>query len=1309
MKMSIQTKLTASFAAVGCFSALILGLLVAQESGEALLDAKKEGVAVARDLKKQAMDSYFQNLEANIKQLADLDKIDAILVAGQAEFAAGQGPASIDGLNKGYDKLNQAIQGVGSQRVFDIPRTEVAKRLQASYFKELIKGDELTDSSTYAAVHLKVNKYLDERRMAMELYDIFVISSEGDIVYTCAKEADFARNIETDECLKDSGLKRVVDKARQTPGQVRFEDFSPYAPSKEQPAAFAAVQLEKGKPVVAVQLSDLPLTEIINRKLEGKAQLGECLLLGSDGSYRSNDYHFQNGRNGKEVTDRLKVGNLDELFKAVEEAATKLDMNKDPAEGSLDQLAFAYREALEGGIDKKMLEKCVKYGSNVGILRADNSVIAKRIKKDLEIIPATGDVFKDQGFNANDIADKLYIASIPYKRGEDLSWYLNISLTQDDALKSVRNTQLLILLTMLGVSLLAGLAGLLVARKTARPILVNAAAARDFARGNRNARTNVASNDELGDLARDMNLAFEAANSAELKASDIAAKANSSLEGAATPMMTCGADRIIDYINPSAMKLMRDNEALFNRELKNFNVNTIVGSDVNIYHTQPDKQGRMLQDFSRMPINSFLKVGPKTFRITVTARRDTAGSYVGNTIEWMDVTEQLIAEKRAAGLSSAIENSGTAVMTCDTNRVIDYCNPAVMKVLRDNEAVFRQYLPQFDIGKIIGSCIDIFHKNPSHQARLLTDHSRLPLTAYISVGPKSFRLNLSAKKDQNGVYIGNTVEWLDITAQLASEKKAASLNSVVEAVDTNLMICDLERRITYLNPAAQALMREHAQKFRELFKNFDSEKLIGVCIDGFHKNPAHQANLLGNPRNLPYKTEITAGGMEFALVALPLYDAEGKYIGSGVQWIDNNARARYRNEVTGVIDAAKNGNLSHRGNVAAMDAVYKPMLAGINEVIDAVVAPIAEIREKLAKVSEGDLTAYVTGQYKGDHEMLKNSLNGTLDKLNEILLQVRDASTQMSQGASQVSSTSQMISQGATEQSASLEEISASMNEINSQTKGNAESSGRANQLAQGAKDDAEGGSRNMGRMVQAMSEIDESAQKISKIIKVIDEIAFQTNLLALNAAVEAARAGVHGKGFAVVAEEVRNLAARSANAAKETTELIEGSIKKVNAGSNVAQLTSESLNKIVDGISKVTHLVGEIAAASNEQALGIGQVNQGLVQLDQVTQQNTANAEESAAAAVELSEQGAQLQELIGRFKLQAKAFGGAGGLSGISPDLMDALRAAMAQQGMSMPSQSSSKALASRPAAKPAPKSLFGGHTPPASKSHNDIIPLD
>ncbi|MEN9360468.1 MAG: hypothetical protein RL095_2003 [Verrucomicrobiota bacterium] len=1275
MKLARRIGFTALAGSLGI--ATLIGTMGYQQAHSAMMSQLEMNLQSLSVAKKESLHTYFDQLRGSLGFLSRSPATQKAFESLQPAFLSFPADLKPDkDLIAFYDEVTKDCLKNGAKQGVNLPEGR-AVALQQQFLPPM-KPDP---NHPYAVAHESLHSFYTNVRYSLGLYDVFLISPDGDIIYTAAKEVDLGRNVLKDHELSQSGLAKVFKGAQaEAPkqlgledsenreilkDQIKVSDYQFYSPSKGLNAMFVAAPVHRdGKlvGVLAVQISDKRVSEILLDRSASIGNSGEVYAVGPDHMIRTNDGHFH-----KWVYEGNQSSG-EEFSKEVPDEALRTRMKNLKTNVGFLEMKASYAGS-QGELD--IFANCIATG-----------------KEDHQRVTALGE-------------DSL-IAVSNFKM-DGVNWAIAAEMGHDEAMADIsvlRNRFILI-------GGLVGLASLIFSlwfgNRAAMPVVATAAAARDFASGNRRARGEVNTNDEIGALTRDMNVAFEAANSAELRASDIAAKANSSLEGAATPMMTCGADRIIDYVNPSAMKMMRENETLFTRELKNFNINRIVGSDVNIYHTQPEKQGRMLQDFSRMPINSFLKIGPKTFRVTITARRDTGGSYVGNTIEWLDVTEQLIAEKRAAGLSSAIENSGTAVMTCDANRVIDYCNPAVMKVLRDNEAVFRQYLPQFDITKVIGSCIDIFHKNPSHQARLLTDHSRLPLTAFISVGPKSFRLNLSAKKDQNGVYIGNTVEWLDITAQMASEKKAAQLSSVVEAVETNLMICDLNRKITYLNPAAQALMREHAAKFRSLFKSFDSEKLIGVCIDDFHANPSKQANLLGNPRNLPYKTEISAGGMEFGLVAMPLYDADGKYIGSGVQWLDNNARARYRNEVTGVIEAAKNGNLSHRGNVAAMDAVYKPMLAGINEVIDAVVAPIAEIREKLAKVSEGDLTAYVTGQYKGDHEVLKNSLNGTLDKLNEILLQVRDASSQMSQGASQVSSTSQMISQGATEQAASLEQITASMNEINSQTKGNAESAGRANGLAQAAQEDAMGGSQNMSRMVQAMSEIDESAQKISKIIKVIDEIAFQTNLLALNAAVEAARAGVHGKGFAVVAEEVRNLAARSANAAKETTELIEGSIKKVNAGSDVAQLTSQSLSKIVDGISKVSNLVGEIAAASNEQALGIGQVNQGLVQLDQVTQQNTANAEESAAASVELSEQASQLQELLRRFKLQAKGFSG-GGMSGISPDLMDALRSAMAQQGMSLP------ALAPKPStAKPAaPRSLPGGHGP-ASRQHNDIIPLD
>ena len=291
-------------------------------------------------------------------------------------------------------------------------------------------------------------------------------------------------------------------------------------------------------------------------------------------------------------------------------------------------------------------------------------------------------------------------------------------------------------------------------------------------------------------------------------------------------------------------------------------------------------------------------------------------------------------------------------------------------------------------------------------------------------------------------------------------------------------------------------------------------------------------------------------------------------------------------------------------------------------------------------IAGGDLSARVP--MCSEEDELGRSLQGMVDSLGNMITGINGSSERIAMGSSQVADASQSLSQGATEQASSMEQITSSMTEMASQTRLNAENAGLASRLSAQARDAAENGNNQMIEMIEAMGQINESSRSISKIIKVIDEIAFQTNLLALNAAVEAARAGVHGKGFAVVAEEVRNLAARSAKAARETADLIEGSVQRTVNGTQIADRTGEALEKIVNLVTKVTDLVTDIASSSNEQAQGISQVNLGLGQIDQVTQQNTANAEQSAAAAEELSGQAVQLRQMLARFKLGSQPSGG-------------------------------------------------------------------
>lgn len=341
-------------------------------------------------------------------------------------------------------------------------------------------------------------------------------------------------------------------------------------------------------------------------------------------------------------------------------------------------------------------------------------------------------------------------------------------------------------------------------------------------------------------------------------------------------------------------------------------------------------------------------------------------------------------------------------------------------------------------------------------------------------------------------------------------------------------------------------------------------------------------------------------------------------------------------EVQQLIRMAVEGKLDARGDADRFNASYKDIVKGVNEILEAMVKPIAESSSVLEQLSARDLTARMEGEYSGDYDKIKQSLNKTADALEDAMAQVASASDQVASAGNQIASSSQSVAEGASEQASSLEETSSSLEEMSSMTKQNAKNAQEANNMAKQAHEAASVGSRSMKDMEAAMTKIKESTEGTAAIIRDINDIAFQTNLLALNAAVEAARAGEAGRGFSVVAEEVRNLALRAKEAAKKTETLIIESVDQTAEGERLTVVVNENFAEIVSSVEKVNAIVEEISSASNEQSKGIDQINYAVSEMDKVTQQNAANSEEAASSSEELSSQAQELAALVAQFQIR-------------------------------------------------------------------------
>ncbi|MDO9425179.1 MAG: methyl-accepting chemotaxis protein [Methylobacter sp.] len=475
-----------------------------------------------------------------------------------------------------------------------------------------------------------------------------------------------------------------------------------------------------------------------------------------------------------------------------------------------------------------------------------------------------------------------------------------------------------------------------------------------------------------------------------------------------------------------------------------------------------------------------------------------------------------------------------------------------------------------------------------------------------------------------------------ITADRQIANEALRIKTALDSISANVMVADNERTIIYMNPAVHNMMRLAETDIRKSMPHFDSGKLLGSSIDSFHKNPAHQKELLAQFSSI-LRSEVTIAGRTFYLVANPINNENGERLGVVVEWKDRTAEVGIEQEIAKVVSAAVSGDFNQRINEGNKEGFFLQLAQGVNELMEISFTGLNEVVHILSALSRGDLTETITSDYSGIFGQLKDDSNFTVGKLKDIVNQIKEASETINTAAKEIASGNNDLSHRTEQQAASLEQTAASMEELTSAVQHNAANAQHANQLAVDASDIAGKGVEVIGQVVMTMDDINESSRKIGDIISVIDDIAFQTNILALNAAVEAARAGDQGRGFAVVAVEVRNLAQRAATAAGEIKDLINDSVNKVSGGSKLVAQAGLTMEEIVASVRGVTDMMAEITAASAEQSSGIEQVNQAIAQMDDVTQQNAALVEQAAAESLE--EQAQDLAVTMSGFKVDGNS----------------------------------------------------------------------
>ncbi len=946
-------------------------------------------------------------------------------------------------------------------------------------------------------------------------YDIFLVDAEsGNVVYSVFKELDFATSLLSGPYSSSNFATAYKKAAKASQGQVIIEDYAIYAPSYNAPASFAATPIVRDGVTIGVLVFQLPLEPInaIMDERSGMGKTGESYLIGPDGLMRSDSYLDMEGHSVK----------------------------------------YSFQHPNQAKVETEAVER-IKAGES------------------------GRDIIID--YNGNWV-----LSSFAPLRFGNLQWGILAEIDKAEAFAGVHRLAYNVL--FLFCLVLAGLiiAALYISKVITTPVLQLSKHIQEVQRrGDFSLHLNIPQSDEIGETSRtftrlQMNLSDAFENISELL--------NRISQGQCDQRIT---DR---YAGDLGILTEGVNQA---------------AAQIENAQSAQQRQAKIAE-----------QKAAEAEQAAITAEQQARETLV---------------------VKQALDVCATSVMIADANYNVTYLNQATDDLMSEVESKLRDALPNFSAQHILGSNIDIFHQNPNHQRQLLQNLSETYKTQ-VKVSGLTFNLTATPIIDRGGQRLGTVIEWQNMTDQLAREARERAIADenlrIRQALDnssTSTMIADEELNIIYANKALHQLMNDAEANLRNHIGQFDSSNLIGKNIDQFHKNPAHQRGLLTNLRN-SFQSEFIAENRTLSITANPIINDRGERTGIVVEWLDRTAEVAIETEISEIIQSASLGDFSRRLETTNKHGFFANVSSGLNQIMEQTDTAVTDLARLFAALSEGDLTQSIDREYSGDLARLKLDANKTVQNLREIIDKIQSSSLLIARAADEISAGNQDLSSRTEAQASSLEETASSIEEITQIVRKSEDNSVNANSLAATATQIARDGDQSVEQTSEAMTAIADSSNKIANIIGVIDEIAFQTNLLALNAAVEAARAGEQGRGFAVVAGEVRNLAQRSASAAKEIKSLIDDSVGKVANGSALVSSSRKSLAAIVAEVDKVSDMMAEITTSAREQTAGIEQINTAIGQMDQMTQQNAALVEQASAASAAMAEQAVSLTEMISFFR---------------------------------------------------------------------------